>query len=328
VPGPTWGIREVGAAVDSTLSGEPVTVAILDTGIVENHDAHPAFAGMNITCENFTAEIDGYDTNGHGTHCAGTIFGRDVTVNGRATRIGVARGVRRALIGKVLGKGAGTDSLVKAILRARDNGAHVISMSLGFNVLKIMEMLAEYYPQDQATSELMAIYRENIRQLDSLLQHLNVPVQRKVTPLIIAAAGNESKADAPDKPYRITASMPAAAIGILSVGALERLPSGMLRVASFSNSRVNLVAPGVDIVSAAKNGGLAVASGTSMACPHVAGVSALVWHRLISRGDPLNVETVRTQLLASAKTERIEPNTPPQDMGLGIPEAPSTVRRP
>ena len=39
------------------------------------------------------------DDHGHGTHCAGTIFGRDVN----NTRIGIARGVKKAMIGKVLG---------------------------------------------------------------------------------------------------------------------------------------------------------------------------------------------------------------------------------
>ena len=41
--------------------------------------------------------------HGHGTHCAGTIFGRDVD----GMRIGVARGVKKALIGKVLGRDGG-----------------------------------------------------------------------------------------------------------------------------------------------------------------------------------------------------------------------------
>ena len=70
-------------------------VAVLDTGIDPNH---VAFNGVNLTRRNFTAEGDD-DLHGHGTLCAGTIFGRDV--NG--LRIGVARGVSDAIIGKVLG---------------------------------------------------------------------------------------------------------------------------------------------------------------------------------------------------------------------------------
>ena len=86
----------------STWTGEGVTVAVLDTGI---DSKHPAFAGVDIVEKDFTGTGNG-DRQGHGTHCAGTIFGRDVD----GKRIGVARGVKRALIGKVLGDEGGGDS--------------------------------------------------------------------------------------------------------------------------------------------------------------------------------------------------------------------------
>jgi subtilisin family serine protease len=98
-----WGIEAVGAST-SPFTGKGVTVAVLDTGIDKGH---PAFAGVEITGRNFTAGTpdDISDTNSHGTHCAGTIFGRAVA----GTRIGVAPGVSRAVIGKVLGPGRGFD---------------------------------------------------------------------------------------------------------------------------------------------------------------------------------------------------------------------------
>jgi len=79
-----WGVTAVGADT-SDRTGTGVDVAILDTGI----DAgHPAFAGVTLVQEDFTGSGNG-DRKGHGTHCAGTILGRDVD----GTRIGVARGV-------------------------------------------------------------------------------------------------------------------------------------------------------------------------------------------------------------------------------------------
>ena len=121
-----WGISAVRADV-SAFAGTGVVVSVLDTGI----DAtHPLFQGVNIQQEDFTGGGNG-DRDGHGTHCAGTIFGRDV--NG--VRIGVARGVTTALIGKVLGDNGGGSSemIFRAIQWAVEEGAHVISMSLGFD---------------------------------------------------------------------------------------------------------------------------------------------------------------------------------------------------
>lgn len=125
-PEPTWGIHAVGAAA-SEFTGAGVIVAVLDTGI---DSAHPAFAGVNVVERDFSGDGNG-DRQGHGTHCAGTIFGRDVD----GTRIGVARGVTEARIGKVLGDdGSGdTDMMLRGINWAVDQGANVISMSLGFD---------------------------------------------------------------------------------------------------------------------------------------------------------------------------------------------------
>ena len=112
----TWGVEAVGATA-SPFDGSGITVAVLDTGIDPNH---PAFAGAELLRRNFTTEGED-DLNGHGTHCAGTIFGKDV----QGRRIGVARNIKRALIGKVLGEGGGSSATIaKAIQWAVEEGAH------------------------------------------------------------------------------------------------------------------------------------------------------------------------------------------------------------
>jgi subtilisin family serine protease len=89
-----WGISAVQADT-SPMNGDGVVVSVLDTGIDK---AHPAFAGVNIIEQDFSGSGNG-DRQGHGSHCAGTIFGRDVG----GTRIGIARGVNKALSSCSLG---------------------------------------------------------------------------------------------------------------------------------------------------------------------------------------------------------------------------------
>jgi subtilisin family serine protease len=99
-----WGIDSVGARA-CRFSGKGVRVAVLDTGIERTHQA---FKGVNITEMDSSGAGNG-DRQGHGTHCAGTFFGREVD----GCRIGVAPGVETALIGKVLGdNGHGTSPMI------------------------------------------------------------------------------------------------------------------------------------------------------------------------------------------------------------------------
>jgi subtilisin family serine protease len=306
-----WGLSAVGAD-RSTYDGAGVTVAVLDTGIDR---MHPAFAGITLRMRDFTGTSDG-DENGHGTHCAGTIFGRDV-----GHRIGVARGVSRALIGKVLGAGGGgtSEMVFTAMQWAMEERADVISMSLGFDFPGMVAgMVADKWPPELATSVALEAYGSNLRMFDTMMAVLKSRSALGISPLVIAASGNESRRD-DDPDFRIAASLPAAALDVLSVGAVA-YDGSVFRPASFSNIWPTVVAPGVDICSAWPGGGLKSLSGTSMACPHVAGVAALWFQSLRSQGP--DAPSVLARIRSNARRTIFAPGCDKADIGEGLVTSP------
>lgn len=312
--GNAWGISAVGA-VESAFTGAGVVVAILDTGIDRDH---PAFAGVTLIEKDFTGSGNG-DTQGHGSHCAGSIFGRDVD----SARIGVAPGVTRAFIGKVLPDKAGGNSemIIRAINWATDNGADVISMSLGFDFPGMVTSLVNNgFPVDLATSQALEAYRGNLRMFDALMNLVRKRSVFSSGPVIVAAAGNESRR-AVNPEYEIAATLPSAAEGVLSVGALGR-DGQFYSVAPFSNTLPQLSAPGVDIKSVKAGGGTCGLSGTSMACPHVAGVAALWWESVRAAAVPASAQMVESKLLASARTDVFAAGVDVADRGAGLVTAP------
>ncbi|MGB5987395.1 MAG: S8 family serine peptidase [Desulfobacterales bacterium] len=307
----TWGLQAVGA-VGSPFTGEGITVAVLDTGI---EPGHPAFQGVEIVQKNFTGEGEN-DIDGHGTHCAGTIFGQDV--NG--LRIGVARDIQRALIGKVLGQDGGdTATIAKAILWAVNEGAHVVSMSLSIDFPGFVNELVNNYglPIDPATSIALEQYRANVNLFSELAEFVAARGPFAQGTLLIGASGNESNRPT----YEIGVGPPAAGTGIIAVGALEESGTNF-KVAEFSNTQVNVSGPGVDVISAYLGGGLGYMSGTSMAAPHVAGVAALWADKLLSTTGRVHGPTLMAQLVASGTPEKLVEGSEAEDVGTGMVQAP------
>lgn len=312
----TWGVEAVGAN-RSRFSGQGITVAVLDTGI---DSTHPAFkgAGLELIEKDFTEEGNG-DANGHGTHCAGTVFGRDVD----GVRIGVARGVKRALIGKVLGKSGGgsTDQIFQAINWAVDAGANVISMSLSIDFPGFVERLVGAgMPVALSTSKALAAYRANVRLFDRLAALIQARSTLRAA-VLIAASGNESRRDERED-FVINAGPPAASDGIIAVGALGQ-SENHLKVAGFSNSGVSVAGPGVGVVSAKAGAGLTTLSGTSMATPHVAGVSALWAEKLLVETGQIDPTQLTAFVVGRADRRKIDGQPSSLDVGSGLVQAPA-----
>jgi subtilisin family serine protease len=273
----TWGIRAVGAA-GSSLSGQGVRVAVLDTGF---DDRHPDFRDRLVVKKRFASHSTDDDLDGHGTHCVGTACGpRDPASQ---PRYGVAHAAE-IYAGKVIGDdGFATDrSILAGIEWALEQGCAVISMSLGSDV-----GLGEP-PNDD-------------------YEHIGRVCLQAGT-LVIAAAGNASA-----RPNRIApVSAPANASSIMAVGAIDR----RIGVAAFScggrnpGQDVDVVAPGVDVLSCVPGGRYKSLDGTSMATPHVAGIAAL----LAQSDATLRGQALWTRLLQSCKSL---PQSP-RDVGRGL----------
>jgi subtilisin len=89
--------------------------------------------------------------------------------------------------------------------------------------------------------------------------------------LIVAAAGNEG-----NKPgNKDTIGYPAKYDSVVAVGSITS--SYVRSTFSSTGSALEIMAPGSSILSTTFDGGYGTMSGTSMACPHVVGVAALIW---------------------------------------------------
>jgi subtilisin family serine protease len=140
-----WHLRAIGAdaAWAAGFLGSPeVVVAILDTGIDYNHASLQGLVDLErsislhpwddeIVAENFPGAHPIADVNRHGTHVAATVVSTGEVgagVTGHTTLFGV----------KVCGLTVGCPraAVLEAIMYAADNGADIINMSLGGNLLR------------------------------------------------------------------------------------------------------------------------------------------------------------------------------------------------
>jgi subtilisin len=242
-PKTSWGVKSLGVPKlwKQGLTGKGVRVAHLDSGV---NGTHPAFDGAIAEFAEFDplgqliAHPQAFDSGEHGTHTAGIIAGR--AVKGRS--IGMAPGA--SLISGIVIEGG---DLVARVLAGVDwaiaKQARVLNLSLGF---------PGYW--------------------DEFVPLIKIIRSKGLLPVF--AVGNEGPGTS-----RSPGNYPQA----VSVGAVDTKG----RVSQDSSSQKfdrsddpivpDLVAPGVDIITADVEGGFISDNGTSMAAPHVSGLAALLW---------------------------------------------------
>jgi subtilisin len=253
------GINRIDGELSSTVSGNGsgavnVDVAVIDTGIGPNTDLNVVGGTNCVGGSSFN------DDNGHGTHVAGTVAARDNT----AGVVGVAPGARLHAVKVLNAQGSGSISQIICGIdwvTARASTIEVANMSLG-------------------GQSPFGSFSGCSSSFDPMHPAICRSVQAGVTYAV--AAGN-SAANANN-------FVPATYNEVITTSALADFngrPGGGAAAtcrtdqddtfANFSNfgADVDLIAPGVCILSSAPGGGTATFSGTSMASPHVAGAAAL-----------------------------------------------------
>ena len=185
----------------------------------------------------------------HGTHCAGIIAAARDNKKGID---GIADNVRIMMIRAVPDGDEHDKDIALAIRYAVDNGAQVVSMSFG----------KDFSPEKAWVDEA-------------------VQYAEKKGVLLVHAAGNDSKnIDSADNfPNAVYSNKKGKATNWITVGASGDPKNGGV-TAKFSNygkKEVDVFAPGVQIYSTIPGGNTyGNASGTSMACPVVAGTAAFI----------------------------------------------------
>ena len=264
-----------------------VIVAVLDTGVDRTHPdlaaniyTNPGEAGRlgqngkdddangvidDLHGANFVGEVptgESGDDNNHGTHCAGVIGARGN--DGRAIA-GINWDVSILPVKFLDADGVGTVAgAVNAVKYAVKMHARILSNSWGGD---------DY-------SEAMA---DAIREAG------------EANALFVVAAGNDAQDLDRTRSYPASYALP----NVLTVGAVGNTDL-YAQFSNFGTRSVHVAAPGVNIYSTIRGGAYANYSGSSMACPHVAGMAAL----LLSHEPKLSAVDLKDRLIRTSTPVR------------------------
>mmetsp|Transcript_52858 Transcript_52858/g.67783 ORF Transcript_52858/g.67783 Transcript_52858/m.67783 type:complete len:874 (-) Transcript_52858:283-2904(-) len=302
-----YGIVNLADAWELTAGSSDVVVQVIDTGIDEDHPDLQTNKWVNSgeTCADgsdndgngYTDDCNGYnhadgtgtDLEGdgsHGTHCSGTIAADNDNGEGVAGIAGGKGGNSGAsLMTSVVFGSTSTSGFAEALIYGADNGAHISSNSWGYTSSGVYD--------------------------SSVLDAIDYAADAGV--LVVFAAGNDGTADDWYPGYYEPT---------IAVAALDNTKTA----AYFTNygDWVDISAPGYPVLSTVTvaDGSYDWYSGTSMACPHVAGGLALAKSYLPSA----TADEIKACLFSSAEEiDSLNSATYAGGLGAGLMDIPALL---
>jgi serine protease len=246
-------------AWDITMGSSSVKVAVIDTGVAYDLSDLSGTAFDLVNDKDFVNnDMDAYDDNAHGTHCAGTIA---QTTNNASGTVGMAPNITILPLKVLANSGSGaTDGIAAAIIWAADHGTDVISMSLGgggfsqtmYDALEYaynagVVIFAAAGNDGTGTVSYPAAYNEWVIAVGSTrYDKQKAPYSQYGSALDIMAPGGDTSVDQNGDGY--------------ADGVLQQTITGYN-----STTKTTDYTPGYFFFQ-----------GTSMACPHAAGLGALL----------------------------------------------------
>lgn len=266
-----WGLHNnYNAGIDLSVcsawnyaTGKNVKIAILDSGIDVNHyDLAPNISNLSYDTETNSSPSGIYGD--HGTKCAGIA----AAVNDNYCKIaGVAPDATIIPISNNM-IDTTANSLIKranGINWAYQNGADIISNSWSAGT-----------------------YSEAIE--EAIQNAFTYGRHGKGCVIVFAAGSKKNNSDSSSVKYPANCNDM-----ILAVGSIDSI--GKRATSSTYGTKLDLVAPGVCVFTTYPYNQTGFDNGTSMACPHVAGVAALI----IERNSELTVSQVNNIICSNAK---------------------------
>lgn len=258
---PVWNIVKVRAPEvwqNYNIDGSGIVVGHIDTGIAASH---PALKGKVLAFKDFTpaAKTEAYDDQGHGSHTAGTIAGS----NG----LGVAPGAR-LIVAKVFDKSGGAEDawLLQAMQWIMDPDGNPDTNDAPL-------LVSNSWGSDDSTDK-------------GFWEAVKSWVSAGMVPVFAAGNNGPNKVGTPGgfpHSWAVAATKKDDVLAYFSsVGPV--VWDGVTYI------KPDIAAPGYGVISCDTGAGTVSNMGTSMACPHVAGLAAL----MLQANPKLTIEQVRS----------------------------------